>query len=177
MADRAFREAQFRSRYDEHIGPINRLVDDLRGSERGWLPYVPPMYGGVHARLLSLLRDPGPKTQMDVGSSFISMENDDATAETLCDLFSSAEIPAQDIVPWNVYPWYINREPTAKELQAGIDPLMRLLALLPKLRVVMLHGLSAQAGWKETCAEASRDTGSAFGDYLDLSHESSGLLA
>src|SRR5262245_22189911 len=71
MAEPAFREAQFTSRYDAHAAPINRLVDSLRSSERGWLPYVAPMYGGVHARLLSLLRDPGPKTQADAGSGFL----------------------------------------------------------------------------------------------------------
>lgn len=148
MAEPAFREAQWLHRYDDHIAPVNRLVDELRQSDLGWLPYVAPMYGGVRARLLSLLRDPGPKTQEAGGSGFLSMENDDATAEAISRYFAEADIGAEDIVPWNVYPWYVNRAPKAAELSAGIGPLRRLLDLLPRLRVVMLHGGSARAGWR-----------------------------
>ncbi len=148
MANPVFRDAQMRARYDDHIAAINRLVDELRDSERGWLPYVAPIYGGVHARLLSLLRDPGPKTQADTGSGFLSMENNDATAEAISTYFTAVGIHATEIVPWNVYPWYINRSPKAEELEAGVEPLRRLVELLPHLRVVMLHGGSAAAGWK-----------------------------
>jgi hypothetical protein len=106
------------------------------------------MYGGVNARLLSVLRDPGPMTQIDIGGSgFLCMENDDASAEAISELFAKAKIDASDIVPWNVYPWYINRAPKAAELEAGVAPLTRIIELLPKLRVVMLHGLSAHDGW------------------------------
>jgi len=48
----------------------------------------------------------------------------------------------------NAYPWYINRKPRAAELKAGVEPLRRLLGLLPRLRVVMLHGRDALAGWR-----------------------------
>jgi hypothetical protein len=77
------------------------------------------------------------------------MENDDATAETISNLFAEAGIDMGDIVPWNVYPWYINRAPTVAELQAGVGPLKRVIELMPKLRVVMIHGASACAGWKK----------------------------
>src|SRR5688572_10358255 len=107
MTDPWFREEQWQHRFDAHVAPINRLVDTLRDSGRGWVPYVAPMYGGANARLLSLLRDPGPMTQTEGGSGFICMENDDATAEAISQYFSDARIPATDIVPWNVYPWYI----------------------------------------------------------------------
>ncbi len=76
------------------------------------------------------------------------MENDDATAERISGLFAAAGISADDIVPWNAYPWYINNQPTAAQLEAGVEPLRRLLQLLPGLRVVMLHGGSAHDGWK-----------------------------
>src|SRR5689334_16058884 len=121
MSDHAFRHTQWLHRYDDHIRPINDLVDRLRQWGRGWLPYVAPMYGGINATLLSLLRDPGPKTQVDRGSGFLSMENDDATAETINEYFSHASIGAESIVPWNVYPWYINRPPKAAELDAGVE--------------------------------------------------------
>ncbi len=77
MAHRGMRDPEFRrSQLDglrlPHIAPINALVDDLRGGERGWLPYVAPLYGGVDARMLSVHRDPGPATNdasVGVGSS------------------------------------------------------------------------------------------------------------
>lgn len=149
MVDSCFREEQWGHRHDDHIAPINRLVDEIREEPgRGWAPYVAPMYGGINARLLSVLRDPGPMTQVNGGSGFLCMENDDATAEAICNFFDAAGIKADDIVPWNAYPWYINRKPTAVELNAGVAPLTRILDLLPKLRVVMLHGGAAHSAWK-----------------------------
>jgi hypothetical protein len=148
MADPTFRAEQWSRRFDTHVAPLNQLVDWLRSDQREWAPYVAPMYGGVRARLLSVLRDPGPRTQANVGSGFLCMENDDPTAEMICDLFAGAGITAEDVVPWNAYPWYINREPKAAELEAGVGALMELLRLLPNLRVVMLHGGSAHSAWK-----------------------------
>ncbi len=149
MAEDKFRNQQWEKRYDKHIAKINQFVDELRRDERGWAPYIAPMYGGVQARLLSILRDPGPKTQDDSGSGFLCMENDDPTAERISGLFAEADIKAHDIVPWNAYPWYINRAPNAVELNAGTEPLKRVVDLMPKLSVVMLHGGEAKNGCKK----------------------------
>ena len=73
-------------------------------------------------------------TQDDVGSGFLCMENDDPTAETICGLFQDAGIIGSDIVPWNMYPWYINRAPKGLELDEGIHPLKKMIDLLPQLR-------------------------------------------
>ena len=149
MSEDGFRKEQWHHRNDAHIAPINQFVDELRRIPgRDSVPYIAPMYGGVNARLLSVLRDPGPKTQEgNTGSGFLCMENDDATAEAISKLFEGAGIDAGDIVPWNAYPWYINRAPKAAELEAGVAPLKCIIDLLPKLRVVMLHGGSAHDGW------------------------------
>jgi uracil-DNA glycosylase len=112
------------------------------------VPYVAPIYGGVDARVLFIARDPGPKTQGALGGSgFLSLENDDASAERFATLLDEAGIPVGETLPWNAYPWYINRKPTAAQLEAGVEPLARLLSLLPKLGVVVLLGGSAQDGW------------------------------
>lgn len=148
MSDKIYRDEQWQQRYDSHIAPINRLVDSLKDTQHGEVPYVAPIYGGINASLLSVLRDPGPMTQKRVGSGFLSIENDDATAETIYHYFSDVGIYASEIVPWNVYPWYINRAPKASELNEGVQPLFELIALLPKLRVIMLHGGSAHDGWR-----------------------------
>src|SRR5689334_1651822 len=126
MADSQFREEQWKGRYDRHVGPINELVNDINALPNlGGSPYVPPMHGGIDARLLCLLRDPGRKAHGVGGSGFICMENDDPTAESICNLCSEAGIDARDMVLWNIYPWYINRAPTSAERAAGIEPLRR----------------------------------------------------
>ncbi|NQU46925.1 MAG: uracil-DNA glycosylase [Chlorobium sp.] len=150
MKNPEFRQRQWDHRYDHHIAPINQYVDTLRKqAEKGSVPYVPPMYGGINARLLSLMRDPGPMTQDAAGGSgFICMENDDPTAERISNYFAGVHIPAGDIVPWNAYPWYINRKPRVAELEAGVLPLKGIIDLLPNLCVVMLHGGEAKDLWK-----------------------------
>jgi hypothetical protein len=156
MRDANFQDEQLGGLRERHIAPINALVDGILDPAAGlWAPYVAPMYGGIHARLLSVLRDPGPKTNVDHGGSgFLCMENDDATAERISGLFADAAIDAADIVPWNAYPWYINQAPTAAQLEAGVQPLLDLIALMPRLRVVMLHGGSAHDGWRRLARRA-----------------------
>ena len=151
MKDAAFRRSQEAGVRLPHIAPINALVDELREEGRGWVPYVAPLYGGVHAEMLSILRDPGPMTNAEKsGSGFLCLENDDAAAEPIrARRWPGREWTAEHMIPWNAYPWYINRQPKAAELTAGLDPLRRLLALLPRLRVVMLNGGDAQALWRK----------------------------
>ncbi|MGH3631569.1 MAG: hypothetical protein ACRDRL_29545, partial [Sciscionella sp.] len=133
MRDTTFRLQQVAELRAEHVAPINDLVDQLIDPTAWlWAPYVAPMHGGTNARLLSVLSDPGPKTNTaHGGSGFLCMENDDATAERISGLFAAARISPDDIVPWNVYPWYINKPPTAVQLESGVEPLRRLLQLLP----------------------------------------------
>ena len=150
MRDPQFRRQQIDDLRAPHIAPINALVDELTNpAGRGWVPYVAPVYGGVDARVLCIQRDPGPKTHSELGGSgFLCLENDDATAERFATLLDEVGIPVSETLAWNAYPWYINRAPRAAELEAGAEPLRRLLGILPRLRVVMLHGGAAQDGWK-----------------------------
>jgi hypothetical protein len=150
MRDPQFRQQQVDGLRAPHVAPVNALVDELISpSGRGWVPYVAPVYGGVDARVLCIQRDPGPKTSSEHGGSgFLCPENDDATAERFATLLDSVGIAVGETLAWNAYPWYINRAPRAAELEAGVEPLRRLLGLLLRLRVVMLHGGSARDGWK-----------------------------
>ncbi len=149
MADPVFRADQWENRYAEHVAPLNRLVDELRDQDgRGWLPYVAPFHGGAQARVLSVLRDPGPMTQELSGSGLLCIENDDQTAQTQAQLFADAGLSASDVTPWNAYPWYINRAPKAAELDAGVEPLVRVLDLIPNARVVLLQGGEAKNVWQ-----------------------------
>jgi len=150
MRDPEYRQQQWDDRWAPHVAPINALVDELKASSgQAGVPYVAPIYGGVDARVLFIARDPGPKTQDDQGGSgFLSLENDDASAERFATLLDEAGIPVRETLPWNAYPWFINRKPRAAELEDGVEPLARLLGLLPRLRMVVLLGGSAQDGWQ-----------------------------
>jgi hypothetical protein len=61
------------------------------------------------------------------------------------------------MLPWNAYPWYINKAPTAREVAAGVSPLRRLLSLLPNLRVVMLNGGEAKLLWRKFASDYPGD--------------------
>jgi len=148
MADPGFRHEQERDLYAPHVRPINELVDDLRTQGRGFVPYVAPLHGGTEATLLTLLRDPGPATQAHSGSGFLCVENDDPSAERQATAFAEVGILPSDFTPWNAYPWYINQDPSSAQLELGVDPLARLLKMMPHLCVVMLQGGSAQAAWR-----------------------------
>lgn len=149
MAEAAYRQTQDRDRYAAHVQPINELVDELRDLDgRGWMPYVAPSHGGIEAPMLSVLRDPGPKTLDGSGSGYLCIENDDATAEQQCAAFAAVGIGLGDVTPWNAYPWYINRKPTAAERNAGVEPLIRIIAVMPRLKVVLLQGGDAVDTWR-----------------------------
>lgn len=148
MADPTFRAQQWADRYAPHIAPVNEYVDELREIGRGWAPYVAPLHGGVEARVLSILRDPGPATQDEIGSGFICVENDDGSAELQAVLLEAAGIPAFELLPWNAYPWYINRAPKTAELDVGVETILHLLNLARDLTVVLLQGRDADHAWR-----------------------------
>jgi hypothetical protein len=149
MAETDFREAQEREAATApHMAPITRFVAAIRDRDgRGWAPGIAPHHGGVDARVLSVLRDPGPATQVGVGSGLLSVENDDPTAERQADLFAEHGIRDRDVLPWNAYPWYINAAPNAEQGRAGAEVLVELLRLLPRLEVVLLQGRDAERIW------------------------------
>ncbi|MEV7757831.1 uracil-DNA glycosylase [Microbacterium sp. NPDC089180] len=148
MADPAFRTQQWDERYAPHIAPVNRYVDELRGVGRGFVPYVAPLHGGVNAQLLSILRDPGPATRDGIGSGFVCVENDDGSAELQAQLLETVSLSPTDLLPWNAYPWYINRAPKASELDAGVPTVLKLIDLAPNLKVVLLQGSHAAHAWE-----------------------------
>ena len=81
-------------------------------------------------------------------SGFLCIENDDPTAQRQVEAFAAAGIEPSDITPWNAYPWYINRVPKAAQRQAGVRPLLQIIDLMPRLRVVLLQGNDAKDTWR-----------------------------
>lgn len=148
MRDPAFRADQEARLHEPHIAPITDFIQGLRDGGGEWMPWVAPLHGGVEARVLSVLRDPGPKVHHVGGSGMVCVENDDQTAETLHGLVTGAGLTPRDVIPWNAYPWYINSKPTPAQLRAATPPLLGLIDLLPKLEVVVLQGEDAQLAWR-----------------------------
>jgi Uracil DNA glycosylase superfamily len=150
MSDPAFKRSQEDGRWLPPVAAINALVDALHQETGQWLPHVAPIYGGLDAEMLMIARDPGPGTNpTSRGSGFLCLENDDGSAELRAWLLDELGIDANRVTAWNAYPWYINRKPKAAELDDGVEPLRRLLALLGRVRIVMLNGGEAKTGWKK----------------------------
>lgn len=151
-ADTEFRSLIHQHRYDDHVAPINRLVDDLSsGADGRWAPYVAPTYGGVRARVLLHLQDPGPATDRERGSGFLCHQNDDPSAQLLAESLDNAGLDASSVITWNAYPWFRTDQragPLASQIVDGLDPLHRLLQLLPELRAILLMGAKAQDSWR-----------------------------
>jgi len=157
MRDPEFAKTQVKGIFDPHVAPLNRFVEELRTRKPEEVPYIAPVHGGVEARALTVLRDPGPATQASRGTSggFLCAENDDQTAETQWQLLHHGGMDLSDACPWNAYPWYINRHPSAAQLTEGAAVLLELMNLLPRLRVVLLEGLAAQDAWSRLLRQDS----------------------
>ncbi len=154
MTDGAFREDQWRRRHEGRVGPVNALVEALnaeRPERMGPVPHVPPHDGGVEAQVLSLLSNPGPAAGGPRGSGFASVENGAPSSQRLIRAREASGLADDQAILWNAVPWYVHEtgagRVTAAQRQAGVEPLHRLLVLLPRLRAVVLHGGDARDGW------------------------------
>lgn len=110
MRDKDFRDDQWARRYTGKVERIIRFIDELGAKDdASHPPYIPPMCGGVDALALSISRNPGPKAGGTKGSGFLSIENDDPSAERMGQFFEEAGIGYAEVVPWNAYPWNATR--------------------------------------------------------------------
>ena len=130
-----------------HIRPL-RLLAQRIASERGAaVPGPDPLDGGVEARLLLLLETPGPSIGR---TGFVSRDNATGTAANLFRFLREAGIARRATLIWNAVPWVIhapgalNRAPRRSEAAAAAAFFAPLLALLPRLRVVVPAGRFAQ---------------------------------
>lgn len=143
--------------------PLRQLALDIAERRRkhlstnvapgiGRVPDFDPAEASVDARVLFVMEAPGPKT-LDApgwgGSGFISADNNDPTARNLWLARRDAGI-LDAALHWNIAPWVLGPakvKPTEADLEQGGAELLRLLALLPQLRVVVPLGEHAQQGW------------------------------
>lgn len=129
-----------------HIAPLTNFVRNLRDRKGSGavIPFIDPWDGGVEANVLFLLEAPSPNAR-----HFVSMNNPDETAKNFHEVSREAGIDRRRIVTWNVVPWYIGdgqriRPANRMDIAAGVESLVELLRLLPRLQSVMLVGRKAQ---------------------------------
>ncbi len=142
---------------EEHVSPLTAWVRHLRQllGPDAIVPWFDPADGGVNAKILWLLEAPGPKaTQERGGSGLISCNNNDGTAENTWSTRDYADVDRQDVVHWNVIPYYLGsttkiRAWDADDVAAAGPLLGDLCALLPELRCAILGGGAAQAAWRD----------------------------
>lgn len=159
--------------FDHPAGPLNEWVSALRADPRlpsgagSTIPFFDPRGGGVAARVMFLMQDP---SEVATFTGFISPDNNDPSAHNSTVACAAAGLDARDRVHWNIFPWWVNitksgqtvdpprppqSYPAAMPLAARL--LGDVLALLPRLQVVVLLGKQAQAGWKQVAPALGAD--------------------
>lgn len=118
-----------------------QMLDEVQAVRRleEWREALVPQFGpaeaGVEARVLILLEAPGPMANAvgeRSGSGFISVDNDDPTAE-YCWRGRYLVGLQTGVLYWNVVPWYLGPasvHPTATLVAQGVAELRVLLPLL-----------------------------------------------
>lgn len=128
---------------------VNAFVDELRARRpSAFIPYVDPDCGCTDARILMLFQDPGPKAAPPAGSGMLSISNDDASAQTICQLLAEVGIPWDEVMPWNAVPWFTGGVNASADKLDGLRTLGPLTALLPELKVVVTFGGTATKSWQ-----------------------------
>jgi uracil-DNA glycosylase len=137
-----------------HVKPLTDFVRRLSDERGVVVPWFDPTEAGSEARILMLFENPGRRADAAQGSGFISADNDDKSAENMWGFLRAAGVERRrDVAAWNIVPWYLGDERkigdvTARDIDEARSALMELLGLLPNLRVVILFGRKAQAGWR-----------------------------
>lgn len=127
------------------FAPLDAYGRDI-AAQFGPTPHIDPLDGGTEAQLLLLLETPGPQ-----GSAprFVSRDNPTGTSRNLRRFLRAASIERRQTVFWSTVPWIIhadgarNRPPRRAEKETGLSLLLGFVALLPRLRVVVMAGRTA----------------------------------
>lgn len=164
-APRGFRDrtqVQLRERLAETAASVQPLLGYTRDlAERksrlvpgsplthAFVPQFDPAEAGVCARVLFLLEAPGPKTNpVNGGSGFISVDNNDQSAENFWRARDATGITEVEATHWNTVGWYLGNsrmKPTAAMRAEGAAELRdRLLPLFHRLDGVVAVGQHAQ---------------------------------
>lgn len=146
-------------RYEGTVGPLNKWVDKIRLSTNESVPYFDPRSSTEGADVLVLLQDPSGEAQL--GSGFISRDNNDPTAHNSTLAAEAGGLPYSKSLHWNVVPWWVANpafppRTLAAEARRAAPLLAELMdSLESRPRVVLLLGKQAQTAWSQLLIRAS----------------------
>ncbi len=135
--------------------PIAGYAASLRLAMGRTVPDADPADGGADASVLLLLERPGRGV---APAGFVSRDNATPTARNIRRFSETAGIVRTSMLIWNVVPWLDEgalreRPPKQADIMSGLRLLPDLLALLPRLCVVVLSGRVAGMA-RETVSRA-----------------------
>ncbi len=143
LATEEIREQLLSRRYEPNVAAVNELCDTLKAAKAGTeVPYVDPMHDVDECRIISLYSNIGAADE----SGFITAGDEDAATRMLGIQWQLGLRP-EFVMPWNVHPWHAPGEPNGKftpdQISAGLKPLLKFLALVPRASVIVAHGTEA----------------------------------
>jgi len=138
----------------DRVAPLREWSTRLKESRGVLVPHFDPAESGVESRVLFLLEAPRPATNASTGvkrrgSGFISVDNNDGTAENMWRARDAARFDF-GALHWNIVPWYLgvaSVKPARADLTEGAAALVQLLDRLDQLDTVLLAGKYAARGW------------------------------
>jgi len=132
------------------LSPLGRIVEGIRSEKQlsREVPTFDPKNGNEKARFLFVLEAPGT---MAVESGFVSLENDDQTANNLRKQLADAGVASSDIALWNIVPWYIGKEDFSRirgakssDVKQGLQYLTAVAGAIKNLQCIVLVGGAAR---------------------------------
>lgn len=137
---------------EPHVAPLEQWRETIASGRA--MPHFDPFDGGACARLLILLETPrAMRGQRSSALRFVSRDNPSGTQRNLSRFLDEAGIARSHMLLWNCVPWVvhepgaINRRLRRAEIAEGLDLLPGLLAILPRVQVVVLAGkVASEAG-------------------------------
>lgn len=155
--------------FDPPVTALNEWVIALRSDPRlpegagATIPFLDPRGGGVEAKVLFLMQDP---SEVATFTGFISPDNNDPSANNSTIACERAGLAPRDRVHWNIFPWWVNITKGGKPVDPTRPPqtyaqarplaarlLRDFLELIPEVRVLVLLGNQAQAGFDQLSSE------------------------
>lgn len=138
---------------EPHVAPLMTLVARIADETGEHVPAVDPESGGVDSRILVLRRD--PRCSAVRGPAMTSVHRDDPASGNLLVCLEAAGLTVGDVLFWHVVPWWIDdparsdgaRRSPAQQARRAAPYLAAIVALLPRLRAVVLLGRDTEQAW------------------------------